>query len=164
MKITSLNDLFEFAKGLENGAHQLYCEFARMFSHHPDAARIFRTLAEDEKTHALELENVRSGLAADQLRQSCDSELVQMAQRLSQFSVEQTIRSIANLDDAFEAAHDLENAEVNELFRLLATKSVTSGTRRRFVDSEISLHLSRLDEFTQLSLDRNARRQIVPQR
>jgi rubrerythrin len=162
IKITTLNDLFEFAKGLEHYAQEVYAECARMFSGHSEAARIFGALAEDEKMHELELEKTRSGLAEEQLGQPGEPELVHKAKYLQDCSVEKTLLSIHNLNDAIEVAQDLENSEVNQLFRLLAIKSLPNEIRQQFVEKVISQHLSRLREFTGTSFDAPTRRNTLP--
>jgi rubrerythrin len=164
IKITTLNDLFEFAKGVERYAQEVYAEFARMFSGHPEAACIFTALAEDEKMHELELEKTRSGLAEEQLDQPGEPELVHKAKYLQDCSVQKTLLSIHSLNDAIEVAQNLENSEVNQLFRLLATKSINNEIRKQFVDKVISQHLARLREFSGLAFTPDVRMNTLPKK
>ncbi len=144
----TIAELFQQAIAAERQAEELYRGFRTRFAHHPPVARFWAELAADEREHAMRLEQLRATLSPQQLTAPADPEMVRTAQQLDNFSVEEALHGIHNLEDAYQLADRLENSETNTLFQfLLATFSLRQRTRF-FVEARLQQHINKLkDEF-----------------
>ena len=117
--IETTAELFEEAIALEKGAEELYRRLARMFSEHPDVEKFWLRYAEEERGHASYLGRIRDRLPADVLAQSGDKQILEMAAKYQNFSVDHLLHNIHNLEDAYQTVLELESSETNAIFEFI---------------------------------------------
>jgi len=152
--------IFERAIEIEYKLAYLYKEFTQLFSHIQDISVFWKGLTADEVKHAKTLKDVRKALTHEQLLSSCDKEILEKIAGIQRLQSEILSKSVKNLDDAYELAHELEFSEINAVFKLLATEFVPSEKRKQFVASEIEQHQQKLMDFSHNFGDRVWRKKI----
>ncbi len=158
LKVTN-EAIFEYAIEIEYKAADIYREFSQLFSHIHEIYAFWRELTEEEMQHADMLQDIRKSLTNEQLQSPCDKKLLDIVARIQHMLRGFFTESIKNLDDAYELAHELEFSEINVLFKLLATKFVSSEQQKKIV-SKIMLHQQKLMHFNQNFGDRDWRKGI----
>ena len=118
----TVGDLLAVAVQLEDAARHLYEGLDRMFSHFPDVAAFWRRFAVDEVFHAKRLIELRASTSLKRLSQAVDASMLEAGRKLLGVAVEDRLRNVHHLDDAYEMAHELENSETNAIFRFLITQ------------------------------------------
>lgn len=148
MAAQTMEWLFERAMAWESVARDLYARMARWFPQEPRVSRFWEELSADESQHMDFLQETRDGLSRDQLAALLRQKELEIAQQVE--AVLGRIRSeeLVTLDDAYELAHDLENSEINLVFRMLAVESLADRGRQDFLLTQINRHLERLQRFS----------------
>ncbi len=136
--------LFDLAISLETILRALYRKFAQRFAHVPEASRLWEAMGKDEMWHAQKLEAIRDSLSVDELHGEANARMLHAARWLVRLSVDDALKTVRTLQDAYELAHELEHSEVNAIFGFLASEFIPSEAQRRFVRAEIRNHLDRL--------------------
>jgi hypothetical protein len=70
---------------------------------------------------------------------------------------------INTLDDAYEAAHELEFSEINSVFKILATEYISEKTRRQATISQLGDHIEKLMTFNDNFGEKTWRKGIIAQ-
>lgn len=118
----TIGELLALGIKLEIDARRLYEGFAQMFEDCPAVAKFWCRLAADEASHESRLRGVLAGMSRRRLSQAGDLKMLRGARALLVASVEDRLREIHNLDDAYEMANDLECSETNTIFRFFLTE------------------------------------------
>ncbi len=147
-KIDSNGTLFELALSAEMAGMDLYLNLVKGFVHMPDVAEFWQSMLNDEIQHATELERMKNSLSADLLRAPADEGFIQKARKAYDFPMHDRLKSVENLDDAFELAREFEHSEVNKVFGLLMDEFLDDERKRKFALAELRLHLAKLADFS----------------
>lgn len=154
-------DLFKSAIEAEQKVSDIYKEFAKLFSHVLNVAAFWTDLSEDELNHKKTLENIYNSLSLEQILSVPDEKMVSMSIKIEHELKKNIIGSINNLDDAYELAHDMENSEVNAVYKFLTNKFIPFQERSQFIVANIQYHLEKLVRFNHDIGDRVWRKKIV---
>lgn len=156
--------LFELAISAELIAEALYRRFAEMFAAHPPVAEFWQMYARQESAHAEWLEQLADGLDEIQLATPADASILEGAQKILGFSLEQTLSEIKTLEDAYQLATEMENGETNAVFAFLTEHLAPSDRLRTFLRGQLSDHLNKLLVDFPLEFQSAARRQQIKAR
>jgi hypothetical protein len=115
---------------------------------------------EDEVQHEKELKKMHDSLSEEQLLAPVDPSIVEKAKEILQFSPDDALAAIVNLDEAYETSFSLEYSEINTVFEYLLDKSVFTEESKRFVLSDIDTHVRKLSDFSTRFGDKHLRRRI----
>ncbi len=137
-------ELFDLMIASERACETLYHELAARFVHHLDVADFWERYAGQEDSHAHWLQRLRDRTPPAQLAAPADPVMLQNARRLAQFSAANALRSIHNLEDAYQLANELENSEVNAIFEFLVAQFAGDENTREFLHAQLLDHLARL--------------------
>ena len=108
--VETIEALFELAITAEKAVRDFYLGLAKKFSHLPQVSTFWKGMLTDEMKHAQGLEGFRRSLTPEQLSAPADPNLVGKAKKVLDISIQHSLDSIANLDDAYELAHALEHS------------------------------------------------------
>lgn len=137
-------DLFNLAILAERAAETLYTRMAEQFAAYHEVAQFWDMYARQEAAHADWLRQLADSLEDAQLAAPADPTILQDAQKILQFSLEHTLASVKNLDDAYQLATEMENAETNAIFSFLTEHFAPTDKLRTFLRSQLTSHLSAL--------------------
>lgn len=140
----TVGELLELTLRAEEEALRFYEELAQRFAHAPQVAAFWQVMAEDEKDHIRLVELARSCLAPEQLAEPADPVMFHKAQDALRFSARAALERIHNLNDAYEAASDLEYGEVNVVFQFIVLHYLDDKIREQLVEDYTERHLRRL--------------------
>lgn len=144
---STTNDLFDLAVTMEKSAEDLYRRFARMFSSEPDVAKFWSRFADEERGHANYLERVRGTLPSEVLAAPGDAAMLEAAQRGLANSVDSIVNHVKNLDDAYQIAVELENAETNAVFDFILVNFPTEelAKSQAFLRVQLGRHVAAIE-------------------
>ena len=140
----SLEELITRAIRCELAVRDLYSQFARFFSDVPVAAAFWQALSEDESSHAKLLQDARCSLSEAELRHRAEPDVWQALLQVERLLEEDLTSRIRTLSDAYELAHQIEDSELNAIFRLLVVEPIKEPQRRAFLFAQLSEHIERL--------------------
>ena len=148
MSTQTMDWLFERAIAWESVARDLYATMAQWFPQEPRASRFWEELSADESRHIDFLRETRDGLSPDQLAAVLGSKELEMARQVEAMLGRVRAEELTTLHDAYELAHDLENSEINLVFRMLTVDLLADRERQDFLLTQINEHLNRLNRFS----------------
>ena len=137
-------ELFDLAIGAEKAAKKLYRGLEAKFAHYPEVAGFWREYATEEAGHVLWLERLRERLDSEELSEPADSQALRNARAALQFSVEDALEEIKDLQDAYHMANELENSETNAVFEFLITHFSYDEETQSFLKAQLKEHVARL--------------------
>ena len=140
----SLEALITRAIRCELTVRDLYSQFAQLFSHVPTLATRWQALSEDESSHVELWQEVRGKLSETEFSRDADPDLLQDLLRVERLLEPDLTSRIGTLNDAYELAHQIEDSELNALFRLLVVEPVKEPQRKAFLLAQLDGHLERL--------------------
>lgn len=140
----TVSELFELAIAAEKAAEILYLGFAAQFSHHGDVADFWRDYAGEEVGHARWLERTCQNSSSEQLSAPADPVIIGDARKLLEFSPQNALGEIKNLEEAYQLANELENSEMNVVFEFIITNFSSDETAGSFLRSQLNDHIARL--------------------
>jgi hypothetical protein len=141
----TLADAIEIAIGAENANEKLFRGLEAKFAAYPELAAFWHQYALDEVGHAHWLEKLRTRLTPERLAATVDDgQVIAMLQSISEFSVENALKNVKNLEDAYQLVTDVENGETNAIFRFLLDHIETDDTLRIFVRNQLSKHVAKI--------------------
>jgi rubrerythrin len=153
--------LFKLAMEAERQAFLFYEALSRGFATSPDVAAFWQGMMEDELNHISLLCEIADALPSSVLSRPADVQTLNAAQRVAAYLGELRLRSIRDLHDACDAAHDKEDSEINHLFLLLAQEFISLDDRRAFYSSEIRDHQAKLSDFSRAHRARRGGKNIL---
>ena len=156
-----LEEFLELAIEAEKTAEELYNRLAEKFSHHPKVADFWKRYASEEVGHAKWLVQLRGRLGAEELSVPVDPVKVREARTAVEFSVEDRLKEVGNLDEAFHLVNELENSETNVVFEFLIDNFSADEETRVFLRSHLREHVDKLmNEFPVMSGGKLGRQSI----
>jgi rubrerythrin len=135
-------ELFELAIASEWAAEELYLGFKTRFARHQDAADFWGHYAREEVGHARWLERIRDDSRPERLSALADPFILTSARSFLQFSPQHTLEEVKDLEDAFQAANDLENSEINVVFEFIIANFSSADEGRSFLRSQLREHIA----------------------
>jgi len=140
---TIVAELFELAIKAELAVEQLYRSFETKFAHYPNVAQFWANYARDEAGHAQWLRDCRVTSRPEHLSALADSEILDAATWIQQFSLENVLAQVHTLQDAYELAHELEHSETNLVFEFLIT-NYSGDKSYSFLRAQLTGHVDKL--------------------
>jgi rubrerythrin len=140
----TISELFDLAMDAEKAAGKLYRGLEAKFAHYPEVAGFWKRYAAEEAEHVLWLERLRDRLSQEELSAPADSRALENARAALQFSVEDALGEIENLQDGYHAANELENSEMNAVFEFLITHFSYDEETQAFLKAQLKDHVTRL--------------------
>lgn len=144
----NIGKIFEKAIEIEKSAGRIYERFAKLFSDFPKIASFWKGMNKDELDHAEWLAEIKESLSEEQLLSPPNYELILKTENVKFLLNRNSAKAIENLDEAYEIAHEIESSEVNNLFRLLTSKFISSEDRKKILLSEINEHQQKIMDFS----------------
>jgi rubrerythrin len=140
----TLAQLFDHAIAAERAAEAFYHGLETKFAHHEDVAAFWAEYAAEETMHAGWLESMRDGLSPERLSTPADPLTMEKAHGVLQFSVENTLKGVKNLEDAYQLVNELENSETNAIFEFLIANFAEDEKTQAFLRSQLRDHVGKL--------------------
>lgn len=147
MSEKTLQVLFEFAIKWETIAHDLFADFANLFSHEPKVSIFWIELSKDESGHIGVLKDILNKIPTKKRLMKVSNEHWNSVRQVEELIKEASERKILTLDDAYELAHQLETSEVNALFKMLVIDCLPDEEGHKFIVSEVTEHIEKLWRF-----------------
>ncbi len=135
-------DYFQRTIEAERTAEYCYRSLAEKFSDYAELFDFWSHYADEEAMHAAELENLLKGIDSHQLSRQVDS--TEVVRGLTKFFVEEEVKKVRNLEDAYQLTHQLEDGEMNNMFTFLIKHFVADNEKRLFLLDQMKQHISRL--------------------
>ena len=145
----TLHDLFDRSIQIEKQAESIYQELEKRFSHHPEAAALWKAMAADEVIHANVLANTLESAPPEKLDSQAPAEVWANVREILNRMSQNVLGPIKSLKDAYELAHQLEYSEVNAIFEFLTVDAIPGNLERAFVRTYIIKHQKRLTDFSE---------------
>ncbi len=136
--------LIELAIQGERLSETFYLRLAKKFSNHPDVADFWNGYAAEENGHARWLIKLRERAGEERLAQPADPEVLQQAQRALATPVESLLAGVKTLQDAYDAANELEHSETNAVFEFLISYFAEDDQAQIFLRAQLNEHIGRL--------------------
>jgi rubrerythrin len=143
-KAATVSTLLEVAIALEQDAEMLYLGLAARFRHHPEIAGFWRTYADEENGHARWLRQLGDRLTPERRANPVDAQMLTAGQKVLQSTIEEKLRDIRHLEDAYGLADELEHSEMNTIFEFLINEFSDSQETHAFLRSQLRLHIEKL--------------------
>ncbi len=143
-KKATVTELFELAIRAEKVAEKLYCGLEEKFAHYPKVATFWKQYATEEAGHALWLDRLRKRLTFEELFEPADTYALGNARMALQFSVEDALEEIKDLQDAYHVANELESSETNAVFEFLITHFSCDEETQTFLKAQLRDHVTKL--------------------
>lgn len=136
--------LFTMAITAERQTETLYQRLMDMFASYPDVVAFWQQYATEEAGHARWLINLRDRLTPEQLAEPADADMLKMANRVLDMSVDDLLAKVKNMDDAYQLVNELENSETNAVCEFLIDHFAADEKARAFLRSQLQGHVARL--------------------
>lgn len=159
----TLSDLFECAIVNEMKAADIFANFRDAYSFDDGLAKFWDEMHNDEIMHADVLRKIHNDLSDTVLGEKPDRKVCEYAERAYQLILRISEEIPANLDEAYELAHELEFCELNEVYLILLNNKVGDDRAKEFIISEIQNHQKKMTDFRDNFGGREWRRSIKPQ-
>jgi hypothetical protein len=140
----AVRQAFEVAMRAEKTAERLYQGLAEKFIEHAEIVAFCLQYAADEIKHAGWLLDLKIRLNEDQLAKPVDADTLNLLQAVSQFSLEQALSSVNDLEDAYQLIDEVENGETNAIFQFLMNNFESNAQIRMFLREQLAKHVARL--------------------
>ncbi len=141
----TLNELLDLLYEGEKVTERFYMGLVEMFLHEPVAASVWWDMAAEEALHIWLIEKAREAMSPEQLAAPIDSAIMERARRRASISPEKFWASIQTLEDAYQAAHQLEAEEFDAILEPIMLDVFPGDIRNRLARSQLQKHLQPLD-------------------
>lgn len=142
----TIGELLDILIAGEKASQEFHLRLHKMFAHHPTAAEVFWAMAADEAMHIWMLEQARASLSPEQMAASPPAEVVWKVSGLQAISPEKILERIQNLEDAYQALHELEAYEFGAVLDFVLSEFFPSEYQRKFLYSQLREHVGRLEK------------------
>jgi rubrerythrin len=154
MSKKTLEMLLELAINWETQAHDLFLDFANLFSHEPKVNEFWIQLSKDESMHIGVLTDILNNIPTEKRLMEVGTEQWNSVTQVEELIKEASTKKVLTLDDAYELAQQLETSEVNALFKMLVIDYLPDEEVHKIIVSEVREHIEKLmrfgKEYTQL--------------
>ena len=142
----SVRILFEYAIAAEYYARELYREFARLFAADPGVRAFWQRYAAEEMGHARWLEQLLKKLPPETCDAPADLDKLEAARHIIKLPLTKALAKVETLEDAYQAAHELEGSEINTIFEFLLFTFADDPQATQFARDQLHQHVARLSE------------------
>ncbi len=137
----TLGQLIDTLITSEQATERFYMGLVELFLHEPIAAEVWWDMAAGEASHIWLVEKAREAvMAAGLWDEPVDAALLDQARRLASFSPERLWARIQNLEDAYQAAHEVEGMEFDALLEPIMIDVFPGDIRNRLARSQLDSH------------------------
>ncbi len=140
MAKATLRELLDLLTTSEKATERFYMGLVEMFLHEPVAASVWWDMAAEEALHLWLLEKAREAFRPDQLEMPVDPALVERARQMAAFAPERLWARIQNLEDAYQAAHEVEGLEFDALLEPIMLDIFPGDIRNQLARSQLNRH------------------------
>lgn len=142
----TIKNLFEYAIELENAAERLYRRLGDMFADHADVAEFWNHYADEERGHALYLEQARDRMDVESLSMPANDDMLQRVRKCMDKASQIRLDRILNLEDAYQLATELESSETNAVFEFMLSNFSAEDLEKNqeFLRSQLKDHIAKL--------------------
>jgi len=144
MQKVTVAEAFETAIGAEKSTEKFFHGLKTKFEHDDEASKFWMHYAEEEAMHARWLEALKAKLDQEELSRLVDEHTMQLLQAVTRISVEKTLDSIRDLEEAYELVSEIESGETNAIFRFLIDNFEADEKMREFLRGQLNKHVARL--------------------
>ncbi|MGB9872803.1 MAG: hypothetical protein ACPLYD_14255 [Anaerolineae bacterium] len=146
----------------EKSTERFYMGLAEMFLHEPVAAGVWWEMAAEEALHMWLIEKAREALTPEQLATPVAPEMLEAARTRAAFSPEKLWASIQTLEDAYQAAHEVEGLEFDAILEPIMLDFFPNDIRNRLARSQLHQHQQPLGQLRtrewRLAIERRSRK------
>jgi len=161
-KTNTVSDIFRIAISLEKKAESFYLGLSNKFSDHPEVSEFWKDMMKDEILHARSLQKSLDSLTEEQCRIPVDAASTNYSDdELQRYLSLCDLQKVKTLDDAYDAAYNLEFSEINSKVKSLLKKFMKSDEMIHFILSVLEHHVSKLEEFSKSFGDEEARKRVL---
>ncbi len=164
MAKATLKELLDLLTTSEKGTERFYMGLVEMFLHEPVAASVWWDMAAEEALHLWLLEKAREAFRPDQLEMPVDPALVERARQMAAFAPERLWARIQNLEDAYQAAHEVEGLEFDALLEPIMLDVFPGDIRNQLARSQLNRHQDPLKRLRTTEWRRTVEAQKPPER
>jgi hypothetical protein len=144
MEEINIEQTFEIAIAAEKTAERLFQGLATKFAYREEIARFWLQYAADEVKHAEWLRDLKARLRDEHLARPADVDTVKLLQAVSNFSLDEALKSVNDLEDAYQLIDNVENGETNAIFQFLINSFESNTQIRAFLRDQLDQHVERL--------------------
>jgi len=144
MREVTVAEAFETAIGAEKTAEEFFTGLKAKFKRNGEASKFWMQYAKEEAMHARWLEALKAKLDQEELSRLVDEHTMQLLQAVTRISVEKTLDSIHDLEEAYELVSEIESGETNAIFRFLIDNFEADEKMREFLRGQLNKHVARL--------------------
>ena len=161
-KTNTVSDIFRIAISLEKRAEAFYFGLSNKFSDYSEVSEFWKGMMKDEIQHARALQKSFDSLTEEERLLPVDVAGISYSDNEMQGYLSLCdLQRVKNLDDAYEAAYNLEFSEINSKVKSLLRKFMKSEDTKYFILSVLEHHVSKLEEFSKSFGDENFRQRIL---
>ncbi len=137
----NLDQLLNLMMASEKATERFYMGLVEMFLHEPVAASVWWDMAAEEALHVWLVEKAQEALEARGLLDSpVDPAIMEEAQRMTRFAPERLWARIQDLEDAYQAANEVEGMEFDALLEPIMLDHFPGDIRNRLARSQLNRH------------------------
>ncbi len=141
----TLNELLDLLYEGEKVTEHFYMGLVEMFLHDPVAAGVWWEMASEEALHIWLIEKAREAMSPEQLAAPVDPAMMERARQRASISPEKLWASIQTLEDAYQAAHQMEGEEFDAILEPIMLDIFPGDIRNLLARSQLQKHLQPLD-------------------
>ncbi len=140
--------LISIALIMEKIAKQIYLEFSLMFIENGEISNFFEIMAAQEEGHYTILKNITDKSDQSELEEEVEiNHAVKSYFNMLEIFLS-VIPEVKNLKEALEIAHEIENSEINTIFKIVVERYINIEDRKELLYRQIILHNQALIEFS----------------
>ena len=146
MPASTVEDLLTLAIQIEKLCERMYRRMEGMFPSEPQVAAFWRNYADEEAGHARWLEKLQTKSTPEQLTQKADATVLSAAERMLEFATTHALKTVNNMEDAYQLATELENSETNVIFEFLIENYADDPATVTFLRLQLQGHMANLEK------------------
>lgn len=161
-KPNTVSDILNIAISLEKKAGAFYFGLSDKFLDHPEVAEFWKGMMSDEDQHAQALQKSLDSLTEEQRLMPVDAAGTSYSDdEMQRYLSLCDLQKVNTLDDACDAAYNLEFSEINSKAKSLIKKFMKSDDMIHLILSVLEHHVSKLEEFSKSYCDEESRKRIL---
>jgi len=133
--------LIETLIEVEKSSQFFYVGLFKKFSDDPATANYWRLRLKEECTHEKELKRFRQSLSDEEINEPVDFSKIQTLKDILNHPLENILKEIKNLDDAYQKANELENSEARKVLDFFVKDFIKDSKERKSFILMIQYHL-----------------------
>jgi rubrerythrin len=148
-KSNTVSDIFNTAISLEKKAETFYFGLSNKFSDYPEVSEFWKGMMNDEVQHTRALQKSLDSLTEKQCHIPVDAAGTNYSDdELQRYLSLCDLQEVKTLDDAYDAAYNLEFSEINSKVKSLLKEFIKSDEMIQLILSVLEQHVSKLEAFS----------------